>query len=144
MTFEWEGWSVAGPWGASGTLKGDALTVHTTRDHAPYRLRGCRLRADTMTLDALQSCSKRELDAFAARLVAAGFSMHDNPFGSIHHFGVAFFEPEADECVRLALSTSDAPAGVYSFDFVQLYQLSDDGVRSLWRGRCTGAERARD
>ena len=26
-TFEWEGWSVAGPWGASGTLEGDALTV---------------------------------------------------------------------------------------------------------------------
>jgi len=90
----------------------------------------------------LPPTAARELDAFAARLAAAGFSMHDNPFGQIHHFGVAFFEPEADECVRLALSTSDIPAGVYRFDFVQLYQLSDHGARSLWRGRCTGVEAA--
>jgi len=68
--------------------------------------------------------------------------MHDNPFGPIDHFGVALFEPEADECVRLALSTSNAPAGVYSCDFVQLYQLFDDAVRSLWRGRCAGVETA--
>jgi hypothetical protein len=27
ITFEWEGWSVVGPWGATGTLKGDSLTV---------------------------------------------------------------------------------------------------------------------
>jgi hypothetical protein len=27
ITFEWEGWSTAGPWGATGTLKGDTLTV---------------------------------------------------------------------------------------------------------------------
>jgi hypothetical protein len=27
ITFDWDGWSVAGPWGASGTLKGDSLTV---------------------------------------------------------------------------------------------------------------------
>jgi hypothetical protein len=27
IVFEWEGWSVAGPWGATGTLKGDALTL---------------------------------------------------------------------------------------------------------------------
>jgi hypothetical protein len=27
ITFEWEGWSLAGPWGATGTLKGDSLTV---------------------------------------------------------------------------------------------------------------------
>ena len=27
VTFEWEGWSTAGPWGARGTLKGDSLTV---------------------------------------------------------------------------------------------------------------------
>jgi hypothetical protein len=27
ITLEWEGWSVAGPWGATGTLKGDSLTV---------------------------------------------------------------------------------------------------------------------
>jgi len=27
ITFEWDGWSVAGPWGASGTLQGDTLTV---------------------------------------------------------------------------------------------------------------------
>ena len=27
MTFEWEGWSVAGSWGASGILRGDELTV---------------------------------------------------------------------------------------------------------------------
>ena len=68
--------------------------------------------------------------------------MHDNVFGHVHHFGVAFFEPEADECVRLAVSTCDAPAGVYRIEFVQLYQLSGDGVRSIWRGRCTGVEAA--
>jgi hypothetical protein len=27
ITFNWEGWSVAGPWGATGTLEGDILTV---------------------------------------------------------------------------------------------------------------------
>jgi hypothetical protein len=27
LTFEWEGWSTAGPWSATGTLKGDSLTV---------------------------------------------------------------------------------------------------------------------
>ena len=27
ITFEWEGWSVGGPWGATGTLEGDSLTV---------------------------------------------------------------------------------------------------------------------
>lgn len=27
ITFEWEGWSVAGPWGATGTLLDDQLTV---------------------------------------------------------------------------------------------------------------------
>jgi hypothetical protein len=27
ITFEWEGWNVAGPWGATGTLSGDVLTV---------------------------------------------------------------------------------------------------------------------
>jgi hypothetical protein len=27
ITFEWEGWSGAGPWGASGTLKDGSLTV---------------------------------------------------------------------------------------------------------------------
>jgi len=27
ITFEWEGWSVAGPWGATGTLKDGSLTV---------------------------------------------------------------------------------------------------------------------
>lgn len=27
VTFEWEGWSLAGPWGATGTLDGDTLTV---------------------------------------------------------------------------------------------------------------------
>jgi hypothetical protein len=27
ITFEWEGWSSAGAWGATGTLKGDSLTV---------------------------------------------------------------------------------------------------------------------
>jgi len=26
-SFTWEGWSVAGPWGAIGTLRGDTLTV---------------------------------------------------------------------------------------------------------------------
>jgi hypothetical protein len=81
-----------------------------------------------------------ELDAFATRLAAAGFSMHRNPFEQVHHFAVAFFEPEADECVRSALSSCKAPAGLYRFDFVQLYELSDNGVRSLWRGRLTGVE----
>ena len=27
INFDWEGWSRAGPWGATGTLKGDSLTV---------------------------------------------------------------------------------------------------------------------
>ena len=27
ITFNWEGWSAAGPWGATGRLKGDTLTV---------------------------------------------------------------------------------------------------------------------
>ena len=27
ITFEWEGWNVAGPWGATGTLNGNSLTV---------------------------------------------------------------------------------------------------------------------
>jgi hypothetical protein len=27
ITFEWEGWSVAGPWGAAGSLTEDSLTV---------------------------------------------------------------------------------------------------------------------
>src|SRR5262245_35766305 len=27
MDFQWEGWSAAGPWGATGTVKGDTLTV---------------------------------------------------------------------------------------------------------------------
>jgi hypothetical protein len=27
LTFSWEGWSVAGPWGASGTIKDDVLAV---------------------------------------------------------------------------------------------------------------------
>jgi hypothetical protein len=27
FVFEWEGWSVAGPWGANGTLRGEELTV---------------------------------------------------------------------------------------------------------------------
>ena len=45
ITFEWEGWSVAGPWGATGTLKGDSLTVqyneimqHTDFEAALYVL----------------------------------------------------------------------------------------------------------
>jgi hypothetical protein len=90
----------------------------------------------------LPPTAARELDAFAARLAAAGFSTHDHPFRQVHHFGVAFFEPEARECVSFALSTPEAPAGVYRFDFVQLYQLSVNGVRSLWRGRCAGIEAA--
>jgi hypothetical protein len=27
ITFGWDGWSIAGPWGASGTLRGDTLHV---------------------------------------------------------------------------------------------------------------------
>ena len=27
MTFDWEGWSSAGPWGATGVLHGSALTM---------------------------------------------------------------------------------------------------------------------
>jgi hypothetical protein len=27
ITFTWEGWSTAGPWGAEGTLRGDSLSV---------------------------------------------------------------------------------------------------------------------
>jgi hypothetical protein len=46
ITFRWEGWSVAGPWGATGTLKGDLLTVQynlimqlTDFEDAVYALR---------------------------------------------------------------------------------------------------------
>jgi hypothetical protein len=90
----------------------------------------------------LPPAAEHELDAFAARLAAAGFSMLDNPFGHVHHFAVAFFEPESDACVRLALSTCEAPRGLYRFEFVQLYELSATSVRSLWRGRCAGTETA--
>jgi hypothetical protein len=88
----------------------------------------------------LPPTAERELEAFAARLAVAGFSMHDNPFGRIHHFAVAFFEPESDEYMRLALSSCEAPGGLYRFEFVRLYELSATSVRSLWRGRCTGTE----
>jgi hypothetical protein len=27
ITFDWEGWSAAGPWGATGSIRGDSLTV---------------------------------------------------------------------------------------------------------------------
>jgi hypothetical protein len=27
IALEWEGWSLAGVWGATGTLKGDSLTI---------------------------------------------------------------------------------------------------------------------
>jgi hypothetical protein len=27
ITFEWEGWSVAGPWGATATISDDSLSV---------------------------------------------------------------------------------------------------------------------
>ena len=27
MTFQWEGWNIQGPWGATGTLAGDSLTI---------------------------------------------------------------------------------------------------------------------
>jgi hypothetical protein len=27
IVFEWEGWNMAGPWGATGTLQGDSLRV---------------------------------------------------------------------------------------------------------------------
>ena len=38
ITFEWEGWSTAGPWGATGTLKGDSLTVqyNETMQHTDF------------------------------------------------------------------------------------------------------------
>jgi hypothetical protein len=45
ITFEWEGWSVAGPWAATGTLKDGTLTVRyndimqwTDFEDAVYRL----------------------------------------------------------------------------------------------------------
>ena len=45
ITFEWEGWSVAGPWGATGTLKDGSLTIRynqimqlTDFEDAVYRL----------------------------------------------------------------------------------------------------------
>jgi hypothetical protein len=45
ITFDWEGWSVAGPWAATGTLKDGTLTVRyndimqwTDFDDAVYRL----------------------------------------------------------------------------------------------------------
>jgi hypothetical protein len=90
----------------------------------------------------LPPTAEQELEAFATRLTAAGFSMHANPFAHVHHFGVAFFEPDSDECMRLALSTCAPPAGIYRFAFVQLYELSATSIRSLWRGRCAGAKTA--
>ena len=27
ITFQWDGWSTAGPWGATGTINGSSLTV---------------------------------------------------------------------------------------------------------------------
>jgi len=43
LTFAWEGWSTAGPWGATGSLNGDVLTVqyneimqHTDFEAAVY------------------------------------------------------------------------------------------------------------
>ena len=27
LTFDWQGWSVAGPWSATGTVAGDSLTI---------------------------------------------------------------------------------------------------------------------
>jgi hypothetical protein len=41
----------------------------------------------------LPPTAEHELDAFAGRLAAAGFSMRDNPFGHVHHFAVAFSSP---------------------------------------------------
>jgi hypothetical protein len=45
ITFEWEGWSSAGPWGATGALKDGSLTLHynvimqlTDFEDAVYRL----------------------------------------------------------------------------------------------------------
>ena len=45
VTFHWEGWSSAGPWGASGSFDGDTLTVRynvvmmlTDFEDAVYRL----------------------------------------------------------------------------------------------------------
>jgi hypothetical protein len=45
ITFEWEGWSLAGPWGATGTLNSGSLTVRynvimqlTDFEDAVYRL----------------------------------------------------------------------------------------------------------
>jgi hypothetical protein len=45
ITFDWEGWSVAGPWAATGTVKDDTLTVRyndimqwTDFEDAVYRL----------------------------------------------------------------------------------------------------------
>ena len=47
IKFEWEGWTFAGPWSATGTLKGDSLTVqfnemmhHTDFEDALYVLPG--------------------------------------------------------------------------------------------------------
>jgi hypothetical protein len=88
----------------------------------------------------LPPTATRELDAFATRLAAAGFSMNDNPFGQVHHFSVAFFEPEADEYMSLALSTSETPQ-VFTVLMSSSYT-SFVSVRSLWRGRCTGVEAA--
>ena len=47
MSFEWEGWNIGGPWGATGALKGDRLTVQyneimqwTDFEDAVYALTG--------------------------------------------------------------------------------------------------------
>ena len=41
INFEWDGWSVAGSWGATGVLTDDSLSVFVQHNHGNVRFRGC-------------------------------------------------------------------------------------------------------
>ena len=49
ITFEWEGWNPAGPWGAAGMLNGNSLTVQYNSIMQGTGLRRRRLHAGAMT-----------------------------------------------------------------------------------------------
>ena len=60
ITFQWEGWSTAGPWGATGMLKDGSLIVQVQPHHAAVRLRGCGIPSDAVVASPLQSGSRIE------------------------------------------------------------------------------------
>lgn len=73
IRFEWDGWSAAGPWGATGTLQGDTLLGRRWREQLtpPIHRRAERLMLSLAVplraLDALHLATA--LDAEAATVV---------------------------------------------------------------------------